>query len=90
MDKLIETIRSDGFAEFSYHGATYLIQEENNKGWRYLSLWRTAPDALCIYRVFFDDPDEIPADAIRELLDRPFPDGDTLREVLQSPETGRK
>ena len=87
MQAIIETILSRGFIEFSHQGRTYLIQAESNKGWDYLSLWRTAPGPTCLHRVFFDGPDGISEEAIRELLDRPFSDEHTIREILQSPET---
>ncbi len=87
MDTVVETILSRGFAEFSHLGRTYLIQAENNKGWDYLSLWRTAPDAFCLQRVFCDDAGGVSGEAVRELLDRPFDAEHTVREILQSPET---
>ena len=87
MNAIIETILSRGFAEFSYRGKTYLIQVENNKGWDYVSLWRTAPDSTCMLRVFFDGPDGVSEETVRELLDQPFSDGATVREITQSPET---
>ncbi len=86
METIVETILSRGYFEFSYQDKTYLIQAESNKGWDYLSLWRTAPDWICMSRVFFDGPGGIPAEAVRELFDRPLTDGRTVREILQSPE----
>ena len=86
METIIEKILTHGFIEFSYQGKTYLIQVENNKGWDYLSLWRTAPDSACLRRVFFDGMDGISEEAIRDLLDQPFSDEHTIREIIQSPE----
>ena len=87
MNTIIETILTRGFIEFFYQGRTYLIQVENNKGWDYLSLWRTAPDSTCMRRVFFDGPDGVSEETIQELLDQPFSDEHTVRDILQSPET---
>ena len=83
MEPIIETILKRGFMEFSYQGRTYLIQVENNKGWDYLSLWRTAPDSTCLRRVFFDGMDGVSEEAIRDLFDQPFSDEHTLREIIQ-------
>ena len=87
MKTIIQAILTRGFLEFSYQGKTYLIQTENNKGWDYLSLWRTAPDPSCLRRVFFDGLDGVSEEAVQELLDQPFSDGHTVREIIQSPET---
>ena len=87
METIIETILSRGLVEFSYQGRTYLIQTENNKGWDYFSLWRTAPGLFCLRRGFYDDADGASREAVRELLDQPFDAEHTLREILQSPET---
>ena len=87
MDTIIETLRSRGSVEFSHLGGTYLIQAESNKGWDYLGLWRTAPDAFCLQRVFYDDPEGVSEEAVRKLLDQPFNEEHTVREILQSPET---
>ena len=86
METIIETILSRSYLEFSYQDKTYLIQVENNKGWDYISLWRTAPDSTCLLRVFFDGLDGVSEDAVRELLDQPFSDEHTVREIIQSPE----
>ena len=90
METIIETILSRGYYEFSYQGKTYLIQTESNKGWDYLSLWRTAPDWICMSRVFFDGPDGASEEAVRELFDLPFSDGHTIREIIQSPEQNQR
>ena len=90
METAIKQLLSGGFAEFSFHGASYLIQEENNKGWYYLSLWRTAPDYTCMRRVFFDVLDGVTEETVRELLAQPFSDEYTIQEILQSPETAWK
>ena len=87
VETIIEKILSGGVAEFSYHGETYLIQEENNKGWNYLCLWRIVPNYACISRVFFDILDGVSEETVQELLDQPFSDELAVREVLQSPET---
>lgn len=86
METMIEKILSGSVVEFSYHGEEYLIQEENNKGWNYLSLWRITPHSTCMRRVFFDILDGVSAETIRELLAQPFSDGHSVREVLRSPE----
>ena len=87
MNKIVETILSEGFAEFSRHGEEYLIQQESNKGCHYLSLWRTAPKAACLCRVCFDVFDGVSEETVEELFDGLLPDGRTLRDMLQSPET---
>ena len=86
METIIETVLSHGLIEFSYQGRTYLIQVENNKGWDYLSLWRTTPDSTCLRRVFFDGPEGLSAETVQELFDQPFDDEYTLREIMESAE----
>ena len=83
---IIERIRSGGVIEFSYNGEAYLIQEENNKGWNYLSLWRITPNSTCMSRVFFDILDGVSEETIRELLAQPLSDGHTVQEILQDAE----
>ena len=87
MEAILEAILSRGYFEFACQGRTYLIQTENNKGWDYLSLWRSAPDYICLDRVFFDGADGVSEETVQELLDRPFSEEHTLREILQSPDT---
>ena len=86
MKAIIETILSGGFAEFSYHGETYLIQQEANKGCHYLSLWRLSSHAQCMCRACFDVFDGISDETIEELFNRPFSDELTVRDVIQSPD----
>lgn len=83
MNTIIQTVLSGGFAELSFQGASYLIQEESNKGWYYLSLWRTAPDPVCISRVFFDVFDGVSEDTLRELFAQPFSKELTIGEMLE-------
>ncbi len=87
MEAIFEKILSGATVEFSYRGKSYLIQEENNKGWDYLSLWRTAPDYSCMCRAFFDVPDGVSRETIRELFDQPFSEKYTVGEIIESPET---
>ena len=87
METIIGTILSGGFAEFSHCGETYLLQQEHNKGCHYLSLWRLTPHASCMCRVCFGDYDGVSDETVRELLDQPFSEQRTVRDVLQSPET---
>ena len=86
MDAIIETILSRRLIEFSCQGKTYLIQVENNKGWDYLGLWRTAPDFTCMSRVFFDSLDGVSENTIQVLFDQPFSDEHTIREMIQNQE----
>ena len=44
------------------------------------------PDMACMLRVFFDGLDGVSEEAVRELLDQPFSDEHTVREIIQSPE----
>ena len=81
---IIERILSGGVIEFSYNGETYLIQEENNKGWDYLSLWRIKPNSTCLSRVFFDIFDGVSEETVQELFAQPLSEAHTVQEVLQS------
>ena len=87
MKTIVETILSDGFAEFSCLGEEYLIQQESNKGCHYLGLWRITPRAACLCRVCFDVFDGVSKDTAEELLRQPLPDGRTVRDLIQSSES---
>ena len=78
-----ETIAAGRIAEFSYHGADYLVQQENNKGYNYLSIWRTAPDYVCLDRVFFDIEDGLDRETIFELLSRRCIEGESAADILR-------
>ena len=67
----MDALLSGRIVEFSYQGRDYLIQQENNKGWNYLSLWQTAPDYVCLGRAFFDIFDGISEDTVEELISQP-------------------
>ncbi len=84
---VVAAILSGSSIGFSYHGRSYLIQEENNKGWSYLSLWRTAPGWACLCRAFFDAFDGVSEETVRELFAQPFSDGHTVGEIIRSPDT---
>ena len=79
----IDSLLSGRIVEFSYQGKHYLIQQENNKGWNYLSLWRTEPDSVCLGRAFFDIFDGVSMDTIRDLCSQPCLEGRTLWDVMQ-------
>lgn len=86
METIIEKILSGRIAEFSYQGEKYLIQEENNKGWNYLSLWQITPRSTCLCRAFFDIIDGVSEDTIQELLSLPCVEGLTVMEMLSHAE----
>ena len=82
MKTIVETILSDGFAEFSYHDEQFLIQQESNKGCHYLSLWRINPKAACFCRVCFEVFDGVSEETIEELFSQQLPDGQTVRDMI--------
>ena len=82
IQEAVKTILAGRIAEFSYHGSAYLVQEENNKGYNYLSIWRTAPDYVCLDRVFFDIDDGIDEETARELLGRRCIEGKSVTDIL--------
>jgi hypothetical protein len=88
MKTIVETILSGGSAEFTWHGESYLIQQESNKGCHYLCLWRLTPQAACLCRVCFEVFDGVSEETVEELFDQQFPDGHTVRDMLQGPENG--
>ena len=77
-----ETILAGRIVEFLYRGAAYLIQQENNKGYNYLSIWRTAPGYVCLDRVFFDMEDGLDEETVRELLSKPCIEGRSAADIL--------
>ena len=80
----VETILAGRIVEFSCRGAAYLIQQENNKGYNYLSIWRTAPDYVCLDRVFFDIEDGPDEETVYELLGRRCIEGRSAADILTS------
>ena len=78
-----KTILDGRIVEFSYHGASYLIQPENNKGYNYLSVWRSAPDYVCLDRVFFDIDDGIDKETVSELLNKRCIAGMSVKDILK-------
>ena len=86
MEHAVGRILAGRVAEFSCRGGEYLIQAENNKGYDYLGLWRVSPGYTCLNRVFFDLSDGVTEDTVLELLDQPWDEEHTVREVLESPE----
>ena len=86
MKTIVETLLSGGAAEFSRHGARYLIQQESNKGCHYLSLWRLTHGAACLCRVCFDVFDGVSEETVGELFDQPLPGGGTVRDMIESPD----
>ena len=82
IQEAVKTILARRIVEFAYHGSAYLIQEENNKGYNYLSIWRTAPDYMCLDRVFFDIDDGIDEETARELLCRRCIEGMSVTDIL--------
>ena len=89
MENVIDQLLSGRAVEFSYMGEKYLIQQENNKGWDYLSLWRTSPGPVCLSRAFFDLADGVSLETIRELFSEPCLNGHTIQDIL-SDRTGKE
>ena len=79
----VDSILAGRLVEFPYHDAAYLIQRENNKGYNYLSLWRTEPDYVCLGRAFFDLWDGVSRETVEELFSLPCLEGRVLGEVLE-------
>lgn len=87
---LEEKILAGRIVEFSCRGKEYLIQQENNKGWNYLSLWRAAPEPACLGRAFFDIFDGLSRETVRDLFFQPCLEGRSLQELLREEESGLK
>ena len=86
MQRVLDALLARNFAEFRCGGETYLIQPENNKGWDYLSIWRTGAMPVCLDRAFFDLRCGIDADTVSELLHLPCIRGCSFRDRLSSGE----
>ena len=82
VQQVLNAVHSAGCAEFSVGSETYLIQPENNKGWDYLSIWRTGAMPVCLDRAFFDLRCGIDADTVSELLHLPCIQGCSLLDRL--------
>ena len=78
----VEAIAAGRIVEFPYRGAAYLIQQENNKGYNYLSIWRTAPDYVCLDRVFFDIDDGLDEETVEALLSKRCIEGKSAADIL--------
>ena len=88
MSDIIDYLLSGKMYEFSYRRREYLIQQENNKGYNYLSLWRTSPDYTCLARSFFDIYDGLDAQTVRDIVDNPCIEGKTVIEILEEEKAG--
>ena len=66
--RVTERLAAGHIAEFRSGGEDYLIQQENNKGWDYISVWCTGSGMECLGRVLFDIMDGVDADTVTELL----------------------
>lgn len=78
---ILQALEQGRVVEFSHQGKDFFIQQENNKGWDYLSIWRDGEPPVCLGRVFFDIFDGISEDTIRELMELPCMDGHALAEL---------
>ena len=78
---VLEALREKNCLEFSCGGGNYLIQPENNKGWDYLCLWRTAPTVECLGRAMFELLYGVDEEAVRELMEQPCISGKSLLEL---------
>ena len=78
----VESILAGRIVEFPFRHAAYLIQVENNKGFNYLSIWRTSPDYVCLDRVFFDIEDGLDEETVIELLGKKCIEGKSTAEIL--------
>ena len=87
IEEVVKTILAGRIVEFSYQGSSYLIQPENNKGYNYLSIWRTAPDYVCLDRVFFDIDDGIDEETVSELLNSRCIAGMSVKDIHE-PDAG--
>ena len=83
---VLETLRERNCLEFSCGGEDYLIQPENNKGWDYLCLWRTAPTVECLGRAMFELLYGVDGEAVRELMEQPCIRGKSLLELFRNNE----
>ena len=82
VQRVLSALLTRNYAEFRCGGETYLIQPENNKGWDYLSIWRTGAMPVCLDRAFFDLRCGIDADTVSELLHLPCIQGRSFLDRL--------
>lgn len=82
LQALTQALMNGKIAEFSWHGEDYLIQQENNKGWDYLSIWRTSGSPVCLGRALFDIYDGASEETVQELIQVPCMQGRTLEELF--------
>ena len=78
IDRVLDALRTKGFAEFRRGAEAYLIQPESNKGWDYISVWQTSPAAVCLCRAEYDLFGGIDAETVRELMEQPCIGGESL------------
>lgn len=82
--RLLAALNARHFAELRCGNETYLIQLENNKGWDYVSIWRSTPKLEGLGRVLFDVFDGVDTDTVREVLRLPCIHGKSLLQLRQS------
>ena len=86
IDRVLNALRTKDVAEFRRGAETYLIQPESNKGWDYISVWQTAPAAICLCRTEYDLFGGIDAETVRELLEQTCIGGESLLRLCVSGE----
>lgn len=69
--------------DFTLRGEDYLFQQENNKGWDYMSIWRTSGRHCCLGRALFDILDGISQETVTELLNLKCLDGHSVLELQE-------
>ena len=82
IDPLCAALNAGKTAEFTFNGVRYLIEQESNKGWDYISIWRLSPAPVCLARAEFELMTGITAETVRELVGVPCIEGHTLSELL--------
>ena len=82
LNELKSALLADRMAEFELRGVRYLIQQENNKGWDYLGIWRISDPPDCLGRALFDLCDGVDEASVEELLSLPCIEGRTMAELL--------
>ena len=81
--EIINKILAGELLEFSCQGENYLIQQENNKGWDYISVWRISDRPVCLARTLFDLFDGLGEEDVLDLINQKCIFGRSTAEILE-------
>ena len=81
LQRIYTALLEGHMVEFRFHDTDYLIQQEQNKGWDYISIWQLSEPVACLSRTLFDIWDGISDESVTELLNDACIEGHSVAEL---------